>query len=143
MGGGDGGGCELRQIPVYPAVGVRWGFHDKWVLDLILPTPRLEYEWSKNLTLYLGADVDDGTYRVDQGVGSALGKGKKLLSGGVLEYDELRIGSGLSWKASKGVTLELEGGYLPYREFDYHRAGQSYSNENGAAYGQVSLDAQF
>ena len=130
-----------RQIPVIPAVGVRWALNDQWVLDAILPTPRLEYEWSKSLTLYLGGDVDDGTYRMDRNFGTAVGKPK--LAGAVVEYDEARIGAGVSWKAIKGVTLELEGGYLPYREFDFHRANTHFSNDDGAAYGQMSLNAQF
>lgn len=130
-----------RQIPAIPAIGVRWALSDDWVLDAILPTPRLEYDWSKALTLYLGSDIDDGTYRVDRGLGVALGRPK--LSGAVLEYDEIRLGAGFSWKASKAITFELEGGYLPYREFDYHRADTHFSNDNGAAYGQMSINAQF
>jgi len=130
-----------RQLPVLPAIGGRWAINDQWVLDAILPTPRLEYGWSKDLTLYLGGDVDDGTYRVDRGLGTAVGLPK--LSGAIVEYDEVRVGAGFSWKASKAITLELEGGYLPYREFDFHRADSHFSNENGAAYGQMSLNAQF
>ena len=130
-----------RQIPVFPAVGMRWAINDSWVLDAILPTPRLEYDWSKALTLYLGGDVEDGTYRIDQGVGSALGR--PSLGGTIVEYDEVRVGAGFTWKASKAVTLELEGGYLPYREFDFHRADEHFSNDDGAPYGQMSLNAQF
>jgi hypothetical protein len=130
-----------RQIPAIPAIGVRWALSDDWVLDAILPTPRLEYDWSKALTLYLGSDIDDGTYRVDNGLGVALHRPK--LSGAIVEYDEIRLGAGFSWKASKAITFELEGGYLPYREFDYHRADTHFSNDNGAAYGQMSINAQF
>ena len=130
-----------RQLPVIPAVGMRWEFTDNWVIDAVLPTPRLEYDWSKAMTLFVGGDVDDGTYRVDKGLGKAVGQPK--LGGAVMEYDEIRVGAGLSWKAAKGITLEMEGGYLPYREFDFHRADSHFSNANGAAYGQMSIDAQF
>lgn len=130
-----------RQLPIIPAVGVHWSITDTWVLNAVLPTPRLEYDWSKSLTLYLGGDVDDGTFRVDRGMGA--GVGRPILSGAVVEYDEIRVGAGFSWKASKAITLELEGGYLPYREFDYHRADTHFSNDGGAPYGQLSLNAQF
>jgi len=130
-----------RQIPVIPAVGARWAISDTWVLDAILPTPRLEYDWSSALTLYMGGDVDDGTYRVDRGLGKAVGR--PALSGAVVEYDEVRVGAGFSWKPSKALTLELEGGYLPYREFDFHRADTHFSNDDGAPYGQMSLSTQF
>jgi hypothetical protein len=130
-----------RQLPVIPAIGAHWTLSDSWVLDAVLPTPRLEYDWSRNLTLYLGGDVDDGTYKVDRGLGSALGRPD--LGGAIVEYDEIRVGAGFSWKASKAITLELEGGYLPYREFDYHRADTHFSNDDGAPYGQMSINAQF
>jgi hypothetical protein len=130
-----------RQIPVIPAVGVRWAVNDNWVIDAILPTPRIEYGWSKALTLYVGSDIDDGTYRMDRGLGVALGRPK--LSGAIVEYDEIRLGAGFTWKATKAITFELEGGYLPYREFDYHRADTHFSNDDGAPYGQMSINAQF
>jgi len=130
-----------RQLPVIPAVGVRWEFTDNWVIDAVLPTPRLEYDWSKALTLYAGGDVDDGTFRVDRGVGTALGRPQ--LGGAIVEYDEIRVGGGLSWKASKVFTFEVEGGYLPFREFDFHRANFHFSNDSGAPYGQMSINTQF
>jgi opacity protein-like surface antigen len=130
-----------RQLPVIPAIGVRWAFTDNWVINAVLPTPRLEYDWSKALTLYVGGDVDDGTFKMDRGLGTALGK--KDLSGAVVEYGEIRVGAGFSWKATKAVTLELEGGYLPYREFDFHRADEQFTNSTGAPYGQMSINAQF
>jgi opacity protein-like surface antigen len=130
-----------RQIPVYPGLGVRWSIIDGWVLDAILPTPRLEYDWSKSLTLYLGGDVEEGTYRVASDFGTNIGRPE--LNNAVTEYDEVRVGAGLSWKASKAVTFELEGGYLPFREFDFHRADTHFSNDDGAPYCQVSLNAQF
>ena len=137
-------GLELdvdRQIPVYPAVGVHWTITDSWVLDAVLPTPRLEYDYSKALTLYLGSDVEDATYRVGRDFGTAEGRPK--LNGAVVEYDEIRLGAGFSWKAAKGITLELEAGYLPYREFDFHRADTHFSNDDGAPYGRMSINAQF
>ena len=130
-----------RQIPVFPAVGIHWSLSDTLTLDAVLPTPRLEYAWSKALTLYVGADVDDGTYKVSDGVGAALHR--KKLSGSVVEYDELRLGAGITWKLSKVFTLEFEGGILPYREFDFHRADTQFTNDSDAPYGQFSLNAQF
>jgi hypothetical protein len=173
-----------RQFPVIPAIGVRWQLNDSWVVDAVLPTPRIEYQWSENLTLFLGADVDDGTYRLSSDfprftrtvttettvterkvIGTRIAPGpgqftpiyatyktqvestktfhRPPLDNAVVEYDEVRLGAGFTWKATKALTLELEGGYLPYREFDFHRADVHYSNNDGAAYGRMSLNAQF
>jgi hypothetical protein len=38
---------------------------------------------------------------------------------------------------------QSEGGYLPYHEFDYHRADIRYKSEGGAPYGAISLNAVF
>jgi hypothetical protein len=130
-----------RRYPVIPAIGVRWSFADRWVLDAVLPSPRLEYEWKKGWTLYAGADFKDGTYRVSNTFGNA--HDDSHLNSAIVEYDEIRVGAGTSWKASKDFTLEVEGGYLPYREFDFHRAGTSFRNETGAAYGQMSISGRF
>ena len=130
-----------RRWPVFPDLGLRWAFANRWTLDAMLPSPRLEYEWSKDLSLYAGGDFQDGTYRVARRTGNATGEPR--LNRGLLEYDEIRVGAGFSWKVFHGFTLEMEGGYLPYRQFDFERAHLHYGNENGAAYGQVSLNAQF
>jgi hypothetical protein len=177
-----------RQIPVIPAIGVHWSLNNNWVIDAVLPTPRIEYDWSDKLTLYLGGDFDDGTYRMDQTFATGYGSTKASasptpplearivgydihlpgppipiysfskpkqtaetvpatkgpnLNGAVVEYDEIRVGAGFSWKASKVFTIELEGGYLPYREFDFHRADVHFSNDDGAAYARMSINAQF
>lgn len=131
-----------HQYPVIPIVGFRWHISGPWTINAILPNPRLEYEWSKQLTLFAGADVKSNTYRVSQDFGDGHGRRRKL-NDAIVEYDELRLGGGLSWKAAPGVNVEIEAGYLPYREFNYHRAGLDLATKSGAAYGQVALSAKF
>ena len=130
-----------REWPVIPAVGVRWGFHDHWVLNLVLPSPRLEFAYSKTLTLFAGGDFKGATYRVDENFGTS--HGKPALNDAIVEYDEVRVGGGAVWKASHDLTLEAEGGYMPFREFNFHRAETRFRTENGAPYGQLSLHGKF
>ena len=54
-----------RKYPVIPAAGVRWKMASQWLLDAVLPTPRLEYEMNKDVSLYVGANVKQTSYRVD------------------------------------------------------------------------------
>ncbi len=130
-----------RRYPVIPAIGVRWKFADKWVLNAVLPSPRLEFLWNKGVTLYAGADIKDGTYRASRTFGDA--HGKRGLNDAIVEYEEIRVGLGGSWKITPGVTLEIEGGYLPYRDLNFHRSNSSFRTESGAAYGQVSAGGRF
>lgn len=130
-----------RRYPVFPAIGVRWTFMDSWTLNAVLPSPRIEYAWQKNLNFFAGADLKDGTFRVSDDFGNS--PENKRLNHSMVEYDEIRIGGGLSWKALPACTVEIEGGYLPYRDFDFHRAHQSFKTDSGAAYGQMAVSAKF
>jgi hypothetical protein len=137
-------GCQVdvhSRYPVLPGAGVRWKFAERWVLNAILPTPRLEYSYSKSLTFYSGMDIKLGTYRLDGSFGTA--HDARVLNGAFVDYTELRVGAGLSWKLSRSLTLELESGYMPYRDFDYHHNDLNPKTLNGAPYGQISLGGRF
>jgi hypothetical protein len=130
-----------RNYPVFPGGGIRWRFAPQWVLNAAAPTPRLEYEATKNLTLYAGGDLKGSTYRMDDNFG--VGRGDLRLNHAVLTYSEIRTGGGVEWKMTSDVRLSVEAGYLPYREFDYHRADIRYKYDTGAPYGAVALHASF
>lgn len=137
-------GCQVdvnSRFPVLPGAGVRWRFAEKWVLNGIFPNPRLEYSFSKSLMLYSGVDLKMGNYRLDRNFGTA--HGVPVLNGAFVDYTELRVGGGLSWKLSRSFTLELESGYMPYRDFDYHHNNLNPETINGAPYGQISLGGRF
>jgi len=130
-----------RDIPVLPGGGIRWQVSDHWLLDAVLPKPRLEYEYSKQVTLYGGADVLDNSFRTDHRFGTATGN--KDLNSAWLDYTEVRVGTGATVKVNDKVNLDLEVGYTVYRDFDYHRAGVDLHSNEGGVYGGVSLSAKF
>ena len=41
------------------------------------------------------------------------------------------------------ITLSAEGGYLAWREFDFHRTDIRYHYESGAPYGTIALHGAF
>ncbi len=131
-----------RKFPVFPGGGVRWRLTDKLVLNAVAPTPRLEFEASKNLTIYAGADVKGATFRTENRFGTR-DAGDRRLNHAVITYAEVRTGAGVEFKISPDIKLSLEGGYLPYREFDYHRTNVRYHQEQGAPYGSIALRAAF
>ncbi len=130
-----------RKYPVLPGGGIRWRFEPQWVLDAVLPTPRLEYEWSKNLTLYAGGTLKETNFRVSDDFGKSVGIPK--LNHAVLTYSEVRAGFGLDWKLTSWLTLNAEAGYQPYRNFDFYRANIRYHQESGAPYGMIALHGAF
>jgi hypothetical protein len=130
-----------RNWPAIPGGGIRWRLSDKWLLNAVVPTPRLEFQTSKSLTIYAGANLKGSTYRVDNDFGNT--RADTRLNHAVLSYTEIRTGLGVEWKVTPEIKFSVEGGYLPYRQFDYHRADIRYRYESGAPYGAISLNAAF
>ncbi|MEP6670309.1 MAG: DUF6268 family outer membrane beta-barrel protein [Chthoniobacter sp.] len=130
-----------RKYPVLPGIGFRYKYNADVVLDFILPTPRIEYTLNKSVLLYAGGDVQSNTYRVDSDFGTAHGLTK--LNDAWVDYTQIRIGGGATWKISPEVTLELEAGVVPVQEFDFHRANIRTSGNDIPPYGGVVLRAAF
>jgi hypothetical protein len=130
------------DLPVYPVGGIHWKVSDKWVIEGIAPRPQLQYLLSDSITLFAGADIRQATFRVN----SQFGQGPSIpkLDDAILEYTEIRGGAGLTWKLSKSVNLDLEGGCTPYRRFEYPRAdGYKVKSEDWVPYVRVGLSAKF
>lgn len=129
------------KFPVIPGGGVRWKFAPQWVLNATVPTPRLQFEASRNLTLFVGADIKANTFRVDDQFGNS--HGDTSLNKAWLSYEEVRTGIGAEWKLNSNISLTVEGGYAPWRQFDFHRTEVRYHNESGAPYGALMLHGAF
>ena len=120
-------GVQIDLKSNYPIIGVpgfRWQFADKWVLSAIPPKPQLQYEFSKSLTLYTGAEILAGTYHLNDTFGSNHGHGPSMneaqFNNNICDFTEFRVGAGFTWKFSPNLNLDVSGGYIPYREFDLH-----------------------
>jgi hypothetical protein len=131
----------LRKYPVLPGGGIRWKFASQWTLNAVAPTPRLEYEPNSNLLFYAGADIRATSYRVEKNFGTL--RGNPALNHGAITFEEVRTGGGLDWKLSSAVKLTLEGGVIPWRNFDFHRTEVRYHQDGIAPYGMVALHAAF
>ncbi len=131
----------LRQTPVLPGGGVRWKFAPRWTLNAVVPTPRFEYEPNSNLLIFAGADVRLSSYRVEKNFGTL--RGDPSLNHAAISYEELRLGGCLEWKLSTAIKLSFEGGYIPYRNFDFHRTQVRYHQDGGAPYARIGFNAAF
>jgi len=130
-----------RRYPVLPGGGIRWKIARQWVLDAVLPSPRLEFQFNKDLTFYAGGTLREINFRVDDHFGTT--RGIPRLNQAVLTYGEVRVGAGADWKVSSVITLSAEAGYQPYRDFDFYRTDVRYHQDGGAPYGTVSVHGEF
>lgn len=134
------------KYPVLPGGGIRWKIVDGWTLNAVLPNPRLEYAPTRNLTLYAGAVIEQETFRVGEHFGDFRPDPRLIdprLDNAWMTYSEVRTGLGVEWEIVTGIKLALEGGYQPYRQFDFFRPHVRYHEDGGAPYGTVGLHMAF
>jgi len=144
------------DIPFIGIPGFRWQFADKWVISAILPKPQLQYALSNSLTLYTGAEILNGTYQLNSDFGDTHGHGaapnNAQFNNNVVDFTEVRLGAGFTWKFTPNVSLDMSAGYMPYRDFDIHpdKIGYlmdttSFHNDlgSGAPYGEASIKGSF
>ena len=130
-----------RKYPVLPGIGVRWKVASDWVVNGILPNPRLEYTVNENILLYAGADFRVGTFRTDDDFGSSRRHPK--LKDAVVDYTQIRAGLGASWKVSPAATVELEAGFVPAYQLNYHRAEFRMRADDLPPYGGINVKLKF
>jgi hypothetical protein len=152
-------GVQIDLKSNYPIIGlpgVRWQFADKWVLDAIPPKPRLEYDLSKAITLYAGANILGGTYHLNNEFGSTHGHGPDTnnaqFNNNIVDFTEVRVGPGVVWKFTPNLSLDVSAGYMPYRDLNLHQDkigfdthSTSFHNEvgEGAPYGEAGISGSF
>jgi hypothetical protein len=130
-----------RKYPVIPAVGFRWKFAPRLVMNAVLPTPRLEYEYNHSLTFYAGAELKEDSYRMDDKYGDS--HNLPSLNNSLVTYSEVRTGGGANFKLTPTLTLSAEAGAQILREFDFFRSDIRYHSDGSAGYGAISLQGSF
>jgi hypothetical protein len=152
-----GGEIDLKSdIPFIIVPGIRWQFADKWVLSAIPPRPQLQYELNNALTLYVGGEILDGTYHLNDQFGtnhsSLQGPGSSCPNGDIVDFTEGRVGAGVTWKFTPNLSLDFSAGYIVYRSFDIHPDKIDFdTNETsfhnniggGAPYGEMGIKGSF
>lgn len=107
---------RFQQIPIFPIAGLNWKINDKLNLRAVFPEPRFSYNPNDSVEFFLAGQYGGGTYRngptSDSRTNDAL-----------LEYTEIRAGTGLNYTVNKVVSIEATAGWSFQREFNYFRAG--------------------
>jgi hypothetical protein len=130
-----------RDFPVIPAATIFWRVNDKLTVNGILPKPALQYQVNDKLTLRVDGSLSDNTYRVNTDFGQ-IHRVKKL-DPTIVEFEEIRVGCGLTWKVNKTFSLNVAAGAVPYRRFDYQRASYKVLSTNTTPYLELVLAVKF
>ena len=125
----------FQEIPVFPVAGFNWKINDKLNFRAVFPEPRFSYNPNDSLEVFLNGQYSGGTYR--NGPTSDYRTNNALL-----EYTEIRLGTGISYTAKKGVAIEATAGWTFQREFNYFRGGPDFKT-GGSPYIRLETTIHF
>jgi len=125
-----------RQQRILGGGGFRWQLNRRWTLKFLMPRPQVEYKVSDTVNIWAGSDFRGDTYRVGHRFGTE--RGAPALNSALVDYQEIRAGAGLSWRIRPLLELNVEGGMLLDREFNFHKQ-EIRSTSGKAPYGSIRL----
>ena len=130
----------FQFFPVMPVPGIRWQPTKEWLFNLSAPKPTINYAVDEEVNLFAGGEIlgvtarlpsnDPGTYE------------NRSLAGTLINYFEARLGAGVNWNFTEGVSLQGEAGAMVWRTFDLPRLNESIRSTM-APYAQISLRGVF
>ena len=128
------------ELPIMPGFGVRWKLNNEWTLNLQAPRPRVEYNVNDNLQLYFGGEVKFVTCAVNNHFGTQCGLPQ--LNNATVDFTEARVGPGVSWKILPTLSLEVNGGYVLGRWWNFYEQNIRLESRP-APYGQIACRVRF
>lgn len=126
------------RFPVIPIVGLIYEPNDQWRVLAMLPEPRVIYSPNGHWDFWVGGELAGGSFRTDRNDAIVPAK----LSGAQVDYSEYRVGGGFVFTPTDNISLDVGGGYVIQRQFDFHRADVKYETD-GAPYMRVEFRAKF
>ena len=115
----------------FGGLGFIWKITDRLTLSAIYPEPRLTYQASEDLAIWVGGEWAGGTYRTDRE------DSRGRASGAVVDYTDARAALGVTLR-SGNWRIEAAGGVSIEREWDYHRVGDRYETDEMSPFVKLS-----
>jgi hypothetical protein len=106
--------------------------------------PRTGASWRVNdaLTADFVADMDFGTFYVTDDPLPA-GLNKPALNRTRLEYQAVRVGPALTWRASPGFSTRIAAGFVPLLNAEYEQRNYKLKSDQTAGFVSLELDWKF
>jgi hypothetical protein len=130
----------FQFFPVIPVPGFRWQFEKDWVLNGTAPKPAIQWRAMENLTAFVGGDILNVNARLPESDPNTLGN--RSLAGTLVNYFEGRVGAGIEYQVTPELALQLEGGAVVWRTFDFVRINDNVRSTM-APYVQGAIRGQF
>jgi hypothetical protein len=130
----------FQFFPVIPVPGFRWRFAENWLLNGSAPKPTIDWRPTEGVRLFVGGDILNLNARLPDSNPEVLGD--RSLAGALVNYFEARLGGGIAYEVTPGLSLQAEGGAMVWRTFDFPRLNNNV-NSTMAPYFQIALRGQF
>lgn len=130
-----------RENRYLPGGGIRYRINDRWALKFMLPKPIVEYKANDWVHTWAGADFRGNTYRLSGQFGNS--QGLSALNNALVDYQEVRVGTGFSWNIKPLLELNGEAGWMVDRSFNYHTSSARSSTNSGAPYVGINVRVLF
>ncbi len=127
---------------ILPVATLNWTPAPAWRVTLGFPRTGVIYAVSKTLDVEFTAEADFGSFYVQDDPLPG-GRNKPALNRTRLEYQALRVGPALAWKASPTFSARASVGAVPLLRADYHQRNYRASADRAAAYVSAALEWKF
>jgi hypothetical protein len=127
---------------IMPVATFNWTPSPAWRVTLGFPRTGVIYTVSPTLDVEFTAEADFGSFYVtDDPLPGGLNK--PALNRTRLEYQSLRVGPALAWRASPTLSARVSVGAVPLLRADYHQRNYRASAERAAPYASAGLEWRF
>jgi len=127
---------------ILPVATFNWQPHPAWRVTLGFPRTGVIYTASKTLDVEFTAEADFGSFYVQDDPLPG-GRNKPALNRTRLEYQALRVGPALAWRASPTLSARASVGAVPLLRADYHQRNYRATADRAAAYVSAALEWKF
>jgi hypothetical protein len=127
---------------IVPIAGLVWVVNEKFRVMAVPPEPRLVYSVNKQLDVYLGGELEGGSFRTDRHSSFRGNPFLNKFNEAPIDYTDIRAGGGIVWSPTDQIDLDLGGGCSIQREFDYENIDQRFRSDP-APFVRFELKAKF
>ena len=127
---------------IMPVATFNWTPAPAWRVTLGFPRTGVIYTFSPELDFEFTAEADFGSFYVTDDP-LATGRNKPALNRTRLEYQSVRVGPAIAWRASPTLSARASVGAVPVLNADYHQRNYRVKSERTAPYASAALEWKF
>lgn len=127
---------------IIPVATFNWTPAPAWRVTLGFPRTGVIYTFSPELDFEFTAEADFGSFYVTDDPLPA-GLNKPALNRTRLEYQSLRVGPAVAWRASPTLSARASVGVVPLLRADYHQRNYRATADRAAPYVSAAIDWKF